>query len=111
MAAPSPPNRRPRLPRRSSTPKCSRAAASTKTLFAGDILREHRHRLPLARTGRLLHDHLKAGEIRRDLGFGNEVGPGRQNGRLQDRVAGRVEPYEIEAEATVRNPGLLVLRA
>ena len=69
-AAPRPPNRRPSAPRRSSTPKWSRAAASTKTLSRPDILGQHRHRLPLARAGGLVHDHLQPGVLRPDLSAG-----------------------------------------
>src|SRR6266496_1640457 len=72
-AAPSPPNRRPRLPRRSSTPKCRRAPASTKTLPRLDIIGKESHRLLLAGAGRFVHDHLQTGVLLTDLLGGDQV--------------------------------------
>src|SRR6476469_7696187 len=86
IAAPRPPKQRPSRPRKSSTPKCSRDGASTKTLFRSDILGEQRHRLLLPRPGGLIHDDLKSGELLLDLPGGNQVGASGQDGSLQHRM-------------------------
>src|SRR6185312_17482974 len=106
MAAPSPPKQRPRLPRRSRTPKCKRAGASTKTLARSDILGQQIHGLPFPRACRLVDDDLQSGELLPDLLRRQQMGPGCQYGRLQDRVASPVESDELALDSPMDHAGL-----
>src|SRR5437867_4134544 len=121
-----PPNQRPSEPRRSRTPKWSRAAVSTNTtsvsLSSGGIIpwlllwrrgnevAQQRHRLNLVRAGGFVDDHLQP----RHLAF-NEVARQqmetcRIDRRLEHRMTGTIESNEFAPEPSV-NDGSLDARA
>src|SRR5919108_63780 len=106
MAAPKPPKHRPNRPRRSSTPKWSRAGVSTKTLLRSDILSQELHGFPLARSRRLIDHHLKACELLRDLLRWKQMGPGSQDRRLEHRIASPVEADEFPPGTPMNHLGL-----
>src|SRR5687767_903170 len=103
IAAPSPPKWRPRRPPRSSTPKWSRAGASTKTLLRLDILGQQGHGLLLPRPGGLVHDNLEPGVFIANLLGRQEVGPSGENGRFEDGVPGTVEPEKLPVDSAMYN--------
>src|SRR5690606_35271668 len=118
-AIPIPPKRRPRSPRRSSSPRCSRAGASTHTAspavipsslqrrgFLAHVRGEHGHGLVLARTGGLVHDHLETLVLPHDLLDREDPRPRRQDGGFQHGVARAVEPEELALEPAVHHPAL-----
>src|SRR5215207_5531468 len=67
IAAPRPPKQRPSRPLRSSTPKWSRAGASTKMLARSDILSQKLHGFQLPGSGRLFYYDLQSGILLADL--------------------------------------------
>src|SRR5215217_5532704 len=106
IAAPSPPKHRPRLPLRSSTPKCNRAGASMKTLARSDILGQQVHRLPFPGPRCLVYDDLQPGQLLTDLFRWQQVSPGRQNCRFQYCVTSPVESNELTLYPAMNHAGL-----
>src|SRR3954469_10711691 len=106
IAAPSPPKQRPRLPLRSRTPKCKRAGASRKTLARSDILGQQVNRLAFPGARRLVYDDLQSGQLLPDLVRRQQMGPGRQNGRLEDSMARPVESDELALDPLMDHAGL-----
>src|SRR5215203_2466702 len=106
MAAPKPPKCRPSRPLKSSTPKCSRAGASMKTLPRLDILSQQRHSLLLPRPCRLVYNSLEACVLLLDLFRWQQVSAGGQDRSFKDGVLRTVEAHELTGEATVNDPGI-----
>ncbi len=114
-AAPMPPNHRPMAPRRSSTPKCRRAGASTKTASStrvvirladrrrrgADEVAEDGHRLVLGRPGGLVHDHLQPRQFLLDERPVQQVEPGGVDGGLEHGMRGAIEADELAGHAAM----------
>src|SRR5207247_1737937 len=69
------------------------------------VVREQRHRVALARTRRLVHDHLQPRELIADLLGRQEMGACRQDRSLEHGVARPVEAEELAPEPPVRYDG------
>ena len=63
------------------------------------------HRLALAWSCRLVHEHLQPAELRTDLLGGQEVGARGEDRRLEDRVARAIEAEELAPAAAADHHG------
>src|SRR2546428_10589424 len=97
MASPMPPKRRHFTPERSRKPKCRRAWALTSTRIVPPprVLGEELERFALRGSGRLVDQRAQPRDLLQHPAPAQQVQPGRQDRRLDDRVASAVEADEV----------------